>query len=168
MKIFAILLTVLITCSKGFAQNENAYKIIITKSKYIMEVYDNQGWLATYPCVFGNKDLKEKIQQGDRETPEGEYRITRKRKNKKWACMINIDYPNHQDSIKFEERIANGLLPKNAKIGDGIAIHGTWPHEDYNIDMYQNWTDGCISLKNADAMDLFSYIPIGTTVIIRH
>ena len=33
------------------------------------------------------------------------------------------------------QRKAKGLIPKNAKIGGGIAIHGTWPHDDLAVDL---------------------------------
>jgi hypothetical protein len=37
-----------------------------------MKVYDSTGeWLVTYPVVFGNKDMADKMMEGDRRTPEG-------------------------------------------------------------------------------------------------
>ena len=62
------------------------------------------------------------------------------------------------------QRKAKGLIPRNAKIGGGIAIHGTWPHDDMAVDLYQNWTNGCISLKNEDVDELYDMLPVGTTV----
>jgi lipoprotein-anchoring transpeptidase ErfK/SrfK len=64
-------------------------------------------------------------------------------------------------------RKAKGLIPKNAKIGGGIAIHGTWPHDDIAVDLYQNWTNGCIALKNEDVDELYELLPIGTQVLIK-
>ena len=57
------------------------------------------------------------------------------------------------------QRKQQGIIPANAKIGGGVAIHGTWPHEDYAIDKYDNWTQGCISMKNEDVIELFNMIP---------
>ena len=68
---------------------------------------------------------------------------------------------------KFKERKQHGEIPSNASPGGGIGIHGTFPHEDFVIDRYKNWTNGCISLKREDIEDLYSYIPIGTQVTIR-
>jgi lipoprotein-anchoring transpeptidase ErfK/SrfK len=59
------------------------------------------------------------------------------------------------------------LIPKNARIGNGIAIHGTRPEEEWTIDQEYSWTDGCISLKYTEMIDLFSYIPSGTKVTIQ-
>lgn len=48
-----------------------------------------------------------------------------------------------------------------------LASHGTWPHEDFVIDRYKNWTLGCISMKRSDVEELYNYTPVGTKVIIR-
>ncbi len=53
--------------------------IIIDKSDYELNVYDEEGWYATYPVVFGNKDLGDKLMEGDKRTPEGSFKITSKR-----------------------------------------------------------------------------------------
>ena len=34
--------------------------IIIDKSDYELNVYDDKGWYATYPVVFGNNSLEDK------------------------------------------------------------------------------------------------------------
>ena len=36
----------------------STYKVEIDKSDFEMRIYDQDGWLATYPVVFGTKDLK--------------------------------------------------------------------------------------------------------------
>lgn len=141
--------------------------IIIDKSDYELNVYDDEGWYATYPAVFGNKNLGDKMMEGDRKTPEGTYRITSKRPHEKWDKIMLIDYPTPADREKFNQRKAKGLIPRNASIGGGIGIHGTWPRDDMVVDYMQQWTNGCISLKRVDMDDLYSIIPIGTKVIIR-
>ena len=67
----------------------------------------------------------------------------------------------------FNKRKAAGLIPKTARIGNGIAIHGTRPEEEWTVDNEYSWTDGCISLKYTEMQDLFSYIPEGTKVKIQ-
>jgi murein L,D-transpeptidase YafK len=143
------------------------YSIVITKSAYELSVYDNNGWLVTYPVVFGKSDLQDKMYQGDKETPEGYYKIASKRKHEKWHRMMLLDYPTHDDSVKFYERRSKGLLPVNAQLGDGIGIHGTWQHEGYAVDQFQNWTDGCISMRNENVDELYDMVPVGTIVVIK-
>lgn len=141
--------------------------IVITKSSYELKVYDQDGWYATYPVVFGSKSLDDKMVEGDRKTPEGVYHIASKRPHEKWDKMMLIDYPTKADLDKFNQRKAKGLIPKGAKIGGGIAIHGTWPHDDIAVDLYQNWTNGCIALKNEDVDELYDLLPVGTKVTIE-
>ena len=140
--------------------------VVIIKSNYELKVYDQDGWYGTYPVVFGSKTLDDKMMEGDRRTPEGTYHIASKRPHEKWDKMMVIDFPTKSDLDKFNERKAKGLIPKNAKIGGGIAIHGTWPHDEMAVDLYQNWTNGCIALKNDDVDELYDMLPVGTTVQI--
>ena len=142
-------------------------RIIVNKSNYELSVYDAKGWYATYPVVFGNASLDDKKMEGDRNTPEGSFKIVNKRVHEKWDRYMGLDYPTRETLEKFNQWKRNGQIPSSARPGGGIGIHGTWPHEDFVIDRYNNWTDGCISLKREDVEDLYSYVPIGTPITIR-
>ena len=144
-----------------------AVYLIIDKSDYELNVYDDKGWFATYPVVFGNNSLADKKMEGDRCTPEGNFHIISKKIHDKWDRFMALDYPTRESYEKFRERKLNGEIPENARIGGGVGIHGTWPHDDYIIDRYKNWTMGCISMKNQDVEDLYSYLPVGARVTIR-
>jgi murein L,D-transpeptidase YafK len=146
---------------------ENPYYIVIDKSDYELKVYDEDGWFATYPVVFGGKDLGDKMKEGDKKTPNGSFKVILKKIHKKWGPELLLNYPNNDSYQKFNDRKNKGLIPKNARIGDGIAIHATRPEEEWTIDNFYNWTDGCISVKYTEMKDLFSYIPIGTPVTIQ-
>ena len=143
------------------------YYIIIDKSDFELRVYDSEGWYATYPVVFGSKDQGDKMKQGDKKTPNGTYTVLLKKINQKWGKELLLDYPLPEDVEKFKERKKQGLIPKNARIGDGIAIHGTRPDEEWTVDSEYNWTDGCISLKYSEMKELFEYIKQGTKVTIQ-
>lgn len=157
-----------ISAKRNFSSLPTApLKIVIDKSDYELYVYDAQGWYATYPVVFGNNSLADKEMEGDKNTPEGTFRIVSKRIHEKWDRYMGLDYPTKESLAKFYQRKRDGEIPPSASPGGGIGIHGTWPHEDFVVDRYKNWTDGCISLKREDVEDLYSYIPIGTPVIIR-
>lgn len=147
--------------------SKSAYYIIVDKSDYELSVYDAEGWLITFPIVLGNDDLGDKLIQGDRKTPEGTFTITHKRVHNKWSRFMLIDYPTAVDIEKFNRRKQMGQIPTHAKIGGDIGIHGTWPREEYAIDRFQNWTLGCISLKNEHVQQLFKIIPVGTRITIR-
>src|SRR5688572_24050952 len=142
-------------------------RIVIDKSNYELYVYDAKGWYATYPVVFGNNPLMNKKMEGDRCTPEGNFKISAKRVHNKWSRFIALDYPTKEDIARFEALKQRDEVPSSARPGGGIGIHGTWPHEDFVIDRYKNWTNGCISLKREDVEELYSYVPVGTTVTIK-
>ncbi len=141
--------------------------IVIDKSDYELSVYDDKGWYATYPVVFGNGGLSDKKMQGDKNTPEGKFRIIARRVHEKWCRYLSLDYPTPDDVEKFNKRREKGEIPANAGIGGGIGIHGTWPHEDFVVDRYKNWTLGCISMKNEHVTEIYAFSGVGTKVTIK-
>ena len=145
----------------------NPYYIVVDKSDYELYVYDDEGWYATYPIVFGSKDLSDKMKEGDKKTPDGNFKVILKKIHPKWGPELLLDYPNNESIQKFNIRKAEGLIPKKARIGNGIAIHATRPQEEWAVDNFYNWTDGCVSVKYTEMKDLYSYIPVGTKVTIR-
>jgi murein L,D-transpeptidase YafK len=145
----------------------NPYYIIIDKSDYELRVYDDTGWLATYPVVFGSKDLSDKMYEGDKRTPDGEYKVLLKKTNKQWGLELLLDYPTPENVKIFNQRKADGKIPKNKRIGNGIAIHGTRPGSEWTVDNYVNWTDGCISVKYSEMKELYELIPQGTKITIQ-
>lgn len=146
---------------------ESPYYIVVDKSDYELKVYDREGWYATYPIVFGSKDLSDKMRQGDKRTPTGDFTIIVKKIHNQWGPELLLNYPNDESVKKFNERMAQGLIPRNSKIGDGIAIHATRPGEEWTVDNFYNWTDGCVSVKYTEMKDLYSYIGVGTKVRIQ-
>lgn len=147
--------------------SQNPYYIIVSKKDYELKVFDDEGWYATYPIVFGSKDLSDKMREGDRRTPTGTFKIIIKKIHPKWGPELLLNYPTEESVRRFAERKSKGLLPSNARIGDGIAIHATRPGEEWTVDNFYNWTDGCVSVKYTEMKDLYSYIPIGTPVTIQ-
>jgi murein L,D-transpeptidase YafK len=145
----------------------NPYYIIVDKSDYELKVYDDEGWFATYPIVFGSKDLGDKMREGDRRTPTGQFKVVLKKIHPKWGPELLLDYPNDESFRRFKDRKTKGLIPKNARIGDGIAIHATRPNEEWTVDNFFNWTDGCVSVKYSEMKGLYEYIPVGTPVTIQ-
>ena len=135
---------------------------------FLLSAFLGSSLTATdYPVVFGNNSLEDKKMEGDKNTPEGSFRITTKRVHDKWCRFLAIDYPTKESIEKFKRRKQNGEIPANAKIGGGIGIHGVWPHEDFVIDRYKNWTLGCISMKNEHVTEIYQFTGVGTKVTIK-
>jgi hypothetical protein len=61
-----------------------------------------------------------------------------------------LDYPTKENVELFKERKAQGLIPSNAKIGAGLAIHATRPQEEWTVDNFYIWTVGCVSVNYSE------------------
>lgn len=141
--------------------------IQINKSDYILMVLNKTEVIKSYRMVLGANPKDDKRMEGDRCTPEGIFQIVSKYPHKSWGKFIWIDYPNEESKIKFKESKLNGEIPKDAKIGGEIGIHGTPENSDYLIDDKVNWTWGCISLKRKDVDEIYPYLEKSTAIIIK-
>lgn len=140
--------------------------IKVYKSKYRLNVYHKGNLLTAYKCVFGPNCTQQKLQEGDRRTPEGTFTITDVRNHDKWQKFMLFDYPNEESRRNHEIAKENGLIPASARIGGMVGIHGIWQNGDNVIDMKHNWTDGCVAIKNKDVEELSKVIKPGITKII--
>ena len=78
-----------------------------------------------------------------------------------------LDYPNDSTMVRFAALKEKGAIPKNARVGGNVGIHGIWKGGDDMIEMGVGWTDGCVALKNADIDELYSFCGVGTRVCIK-
>ncbi len=171
MKTFKFLsvLTIIFLVNASFKKpiGRDDFYIVISKHNYTMSIYDAENnFIVSYPATFGSDDLSDKMYEGDRRTPEGTFHIASKKVHPKWDKFMALDYPTAESYQKFNERKANGEIPANAKIGGSIGIHGTWPKEDWAVDLHQGWTQGCVSTKNVYVDEIYSQLPVGTRVEI--
>lgn len=143
----------------------DSVSIKVFKSKYRLQVYHKGKILTAYKCVFGPNCTLQKMQEGDRRTPEGTFTILDVKGHDKWAKFMLLDYPNDESRRIFEEAKAKGLIPAGARIGGSVGIHGIWANGDNVIDLKHNWTDGCVSIKNRDVQELAKIVKPGVTKI---
>jgi murein L,D-transpeptidase YafK len=141
--------------------------LVISKSKYELTVWADTLKLKTYPIVFGQNPVDDKLQQGDMCTPEGVFKIKSKYPHASWTKFIWFDYPNAESWRKHNEAKRKGVIPQNAKIGGEVGIHGVPKGCDYVVDNKQNWTWGCVSLKNNDINEIYDVVNKNTVVEIR-
>jgi murein L,D-transpeptidase YafK len=143
-------------------------KIKITKSEYVLGVYNDTLLLKNYPVVFGPDPENDKLRRGDGRTPEGIFKLKSKYPHKTWSKFIWIDYPNEESWRKHDLAKKDGLIPVDSDIGGNIGIHGIPEGGDYAIDYRQNWTLGCISMKNADVNEIYPFIHPNIMIEILH
>ena len=137
------------------------YSIIIDKFSRKCLIYHNGDQKWEFEAELGKNWVGDKRVRGDKATPEGMYKITRKfdgNKTKYYKALL-IDYPNEEDKQKFKAEIAQGSLPASAKIGNLIEIHG---NGGKGID----WTDGCVALTDKEMDVIYKIAKVGTPVTI--
>lgn len=142
--------------------------IQIEKSEKTLFLKVGETVVKSYPVVLGFNPTDDKMKEGDGCTPEGTFKIRSQYPHKSWNKFIWIDYPNAESKKKFAARKKKGLIPKNAKIGGEIGIHGVPKGTDIFIDKGKDWTLGCISLKNKDVSEVYSLVKAGTKIVINH
>lgn len=145
-----------------------ALALVVHKSRNTLSVYRNGTIVDQYPAVFGQRAEGDKRFEGDLRTPEGLYRITRKRAHARWKYFLELDYPNDRDRARYEKSLAEGLVPvirsKPQDIGGGIGIHGSdRPRAQRRS---ENWTRGCIALSNDDVDKIQRVVKVGTPVLV--
>lgn len=140
--------------------------IYIDKSDMQLLIKHDTSTIKTYPVVLGGNPVGDKRMEGDQKTPEGEFALRSIYPHKKWSKFLWVNYPTDESWKKFNAAKANGEIPQDASIGGEIGIHGVPEGYDALIDEMQNWTLGCISLKNVHIDEIFDAVKVGTKVVI--
>lgn len=113
-----------------------------------------------YPVDFGYRAWAQKMRSGDGATPEGIYQVTKWRdRDTRYYKALNINYPNEQDKKRFSLNKKAGKIPRGARIGGLIEIHGEGGKGE-------DWTEGCVALSNKDMDRLMSRMSVGDRVTI--
>ena len=149
-------------------------RIVVLKSKRRLQLYSGGALVRTYKIGLGLNPVPDKVRQGDRATPEGDFYIFTKNDKSAYYLSLGISYPNIEDA---ERGLRDGLIsraqhdailkaiklkatpPQHTALGGDIYIHGNGASSD--------WTWGCVALENADVKELFGAIAVGTPVTIK-
>jgi hypothetical protein len=116
--------------------------------------------IETFPVEFGYRAWTQKMWAGDGATPEGVYQITKWRdRDTRYYKALNLDYPNDTDKRRFAVGKRTGAIPRNARIGGNIEIHGEGGRGE-------DWTLGCLALSNRDMDRLMAKLSVGNRVAI--
>ncbi|MBA1421052.1 MAG: L,D-transpeptidase family protein [Epsilonproteobacteria bacterium] len=124
-------------------------KIVVYKKKRKMYTYSNGKLMHEFRISLGkNADKGNKVKAGDYRTPEGSYKIVRKKCDNRLYKSLMISYPNAADKARAAKR--------GVSTGGYITIHGQpkW-NADGRGDAYtlsRDWTEGCMAVPNK-AMD---------------
>ncbi len=151
-----------------------APRILISKGERRLEVFDGEQFVAAFAIGLGFAPDGDKAIEGDGRTPEGNFYIFTKNPESRFFLSLGVSYPSREDA---ERGLAEGLISdeehrsivsaidekrmpaQKTKLGGEIYIHGGGGQND--------WTEGCVALKNSEMQALFDAIPVGTPVTIR-
>ena len=148
--------------------------IVVVKSQRELQLYSAEKLVKTYKIGLGLNPVPDKLREGDRATPEGEFYIFTKNPKSAFHLSLGISYPNIEDA---DRGLESGLItraqrdaivraikkkqgpPQYTALGGLIYIHGNGASSD--------WTWGCVALENEDVEELYQTIPVGTPVTIK-
>jgi murein L,D-transpeptidase YafK len=146
--------------------NKTHAMIRVSKLNYLLSISIDSKVIKSYPVVLGSDPVHDKLREGDRCTPEGKFKIKAMYPHKAWSKFIWFDYPNIESYKKHNQAKKKKEIPTNSTIGGDVGIHGVPNGADYVIDQKQNWTWGCVSLKNKDINEIYRFAFIGMVVEI--
>ena len=150
-------------------------RIVVMKSERRLELYSGSAVVRRYKIGLGLSPVEDKVRQGDRRTPEGEFYVFTKNDKSAFYLSLGLSYPNIEDAErglrdKLISRRQHDVIvraikrkatpPQNTALGGDIYIHGNGAGSD--------WTWGCVALENADMKELFDAVTVGTPVTIKH
>lgn len=141
------------------SEQNKSYAFIVDKIKHKGYLYNKGKLSKEYDIELGRNWIGDKITAGDKATPEGMYKVIKKKGNSRYYKAMLINYPNEEDYAHFNSNKRQGLISKNSSIGGLIEIHGDGGKGD-------DWTSGCIALRNNEIDELFSRMSVGTPVTI--
>jgi murein L,D-transpeptidase YafK len=149
-------------------------KIVISKSKRQLYLYAEGAIVRTYQIALGANPVDDKVRQGDRATPEGDFYVCVKNERSNFYLSLGLSYPNAEDAERGlrdklitrreRDRIVRAIQnkrrpPWDTALGGEIFIHGGGADGD--------WTWGCVALANTDIKELFDALPLGTSVRVE-
>ena len=150
-----------------------APRIVVKKAERRLFLYDGNKLVKTYRIGLGLSPKGDKVRQGDRRTPEGDFYIFTRNDKSAFYLSLGVSYPNapHADrglrdgliSKSQHDAIMRALKlkktpPQNTALGGDIYIHGRGASS--------NWTRGCVALVDTDIRELFDTVTVGTPVTI--
>jgi len=151
---------------KEVVSSQKIDKIVVYKGKRTLSTYRNGKLVNSYRMSLGTKggaNGGNKVKAGDHRTPEGTYRITRKKCDNRLYKSLLISYPNASDRARAR---AIGVRP-----GGYITIHGQpkWNADGHgdNYTLSRDWTEGCMAVPNSAMDTLWRAVENGVPIDIH-
>ena len=135
--------------------------ILVEKSKRRLTLFSQDKIIKQYRVSLGKNPVGHKFQEGDGKTPEGLYWIDYRNPESRFHLSLRISYPNEKDIMR--------AMKVAASPGGDIMIHGIDKRFAWlgRLHRYLDWTDGCIAVTNREIEEIWTLVPVGTSIEIR-
>ncbi|KNG93678.1 L,D-transpeptidase family protein [Pseudaestuariivita atlantica] len=155
--------TFLSACASKFQRytGPEVTRILVYKDTRRMYLLSGSETLRSYDVQLGFTARGHKQFEGDGKTPEGDYLIDRRNPKSAFHLSLGISYPNAEDRAYAASQ---GKSP-----GGDIFIHG---RPNARVDWRrakkrgEDWTAGCISVKNREIEEIYAMVKNGTVISI--
>ncbi|HEV2705023.1 MAG TPA: L,D-transpeptidase family protein [Pyrinomonadaceae bacterium] len=149
-------------------------RVLVLKARRQLILFDGERALRLYRIGLGTSPVGDKVREGDRRTPEGDFYVCVKNPQSAFYLSLGLSYPNEEHAARGlrdrlitrseHARITRALRrkrtpPWTTALGGEIFIHGRGSQSD--------WTWGCVALDDADMRELYDALPTGTPVRIE-
>jgi murein L,D-transpeptidase YafK len=150
-------------------------RVVIKKEEHTMQLLSSprpgapEEIVASYKVAIGPGGAGPKRREGDMVTPVGRYHVTM-RSPSQYKVFLRLDYPNAEDYKRFAALKQRGELPKDARIGGDIGIHGppvSTPEPMKSALKAHDWTAGCIAVDDHEISEIARLVRDGTPVDIE-
>ncbi len=149
-------------------------RIEVRKGERKLLLFSGDRLLRTYRVGLGLSPVGDKVREGDRRTPEGDFYVFIKNPKSAFYLSLGLSYPNLEHA---KRGLRDGLIsrtqydeiatavrqkkrpPQRTSLGGDIFIHGNGAQTD--------WTWGCVALENEDIKELSGAVEVGTPVSIK-
>ena len=137
-----------------------ADQVLIEKSERRLTLLREGKVLKQYRVALGKQPVGDKEQEGDRRTPEGEYKLDWRNTGSRYHLSLHISYP---DRSHTEQARAKGVSP-----GGDIMIHGLRDGMGWigKLHRMMDWTNGCIAVTNPETEEIGRAVRDGTPIKI--
>ncbi len=124
----------------GFSAYPKKLFLVTLKEEQVLEVYGRRNeeltLIKSYPFTAFSGRLGPKLKEGDRQIPEGIYKIGHLNPNSSYHLSLKVNYPNEFDQLKT-------TFSDKKKMGGDIFIHG------------KAMTIGCIPIGDLGIEEVF-------------
>jgi hypothetical protein len=137
----------------GVAYPPKSIVLVGLKKERRLEVYAGDDrhslkFIRSYSVLGASGTLGPKLREGDRQVPEGVYRIDAINPNSRYHLSLRVNYPN-----AFDRRMAS--IDGRSELGGDIFIHG------------KAISAGCLAMGDWVAEELFVMVADNTTNDVR-